>query len=371
MRILHIQKAAGIGGAEKHLSVLLPELHTAGLEIYYVILENPSARKLNDPLIQQMENNGIICKRIPLSSDLDVSAWLSLKKCIAQLKPDILHSHLIQGDLYAALMKFFLKNIRLVSSKHGYDEAFQAKHELNPEKLSDHKNIYYWLSRFSVKQADRIIVISQGLKQLFSEFQRGNEKIRTIQYGYESHQNPALKAAEYFLYIGRLIPFKHPDLLIDAYTLYIQKGGTLPLKIAGSGPSEKLMREKLKTAGLEKQVEFLGRIQNPEKLLSSAVCLCVSSLSEGFGLVSLEAMNASVPVLAFDVPALNEVVVHAETGFLCAPANCDEYSDYMGILAGREELREKMGQAGKIRLHTFFSVRSMVEKTVRVYEELS
>lgn len=104
---------------------------------------------------------------------------------------------------------------------------------------------------FSVKQADALIGISEGISQLLKAIPGGAKKVITIPYGYESEIIPqVIQAAKYILYIGRLIPFKRPDLLMDAYILYRKNGGILPLKIAGSGESEAMMKQKLATEGL-------------------------------------------------------------------------------------------------------------------------
>lgn len=373
MRIVHLQKAAGKGGAEKHLTLLLPALVQAGMEVWYLITETREAAPLNDPIIREMEAGGVQCRRIRMRSDLDPVGLLSLFRAIRKTRPDILHTHLIQGDLYGAIYTFFYKKIYLLSSRHGYDESFQAKYGLNPEFLTREPNLYYRISRFTARRADRIICISEGLTRLVRALP-GVEaaRVRTIPYGYGAEHHPEpLPVPEYLLYVGRLIPFKHPDLLIESYVHYRLGGGLLDLKIAGSGPSETVMREKLSQAGLSETVQFLGRIPQPEQLLPGAACLVVSSLSEGFGLVSLEAMNAGIPILAFDVPALNEVVVHQQTGILCRPGDVQDMANGMHLFAENESLRLEYGQAGRKRLLAEYSVRKMVNQLLEIYRERS
>lgn len=369
MRIVHLQKAAGKGGAEKHLTLLLPALVQAGAEVWYLITETREAAPLNDPIVREMEAGGVRCRRIRMRSDLDPVGLLSLFRAIRKIRPDILHTHLIQGDLYGAIYSFFYKKIYLLSSRHGYEESYQAKYGLNSEFLTREAGLYYRISGFTARRADRIICISEGLTRLVRALPGVDAaRVRTIPYGYgaDTHPEP-LPVPEYLLYVGRLIPFKHPDLLIESYVHYRLGGGLLDLKIAGSGPSEAVMREKLSQAGLSDTVQFLGRIPMPEQLLPGAACLVVSSLSEGFGLVSLEAMNAGIPILAFDVPALNEVVVHRQTGILCRPGDVQDMANGMHLFAEKESLRLEYGQAGRKRLLTDYSVPRMVNQIMEVY----
>jgi glycosyltransferase involved in cell wall biosynthesis len=367
-RILHLQKSAGIGGAEKHLTRLLPGLVKEGYEIHYLISEPKNAQHLNDPLILQLQEHGVTCHRIQMNYDLDPIALGKIFRKIRRIRPDILHTHLIQGDFYGALYKLLFPTTKLISTKHGYEESFQAKYDLNPEFLAQSKNIYYWLTLFSIRQSNQVIGISKGISRVLHAIPGSGEKIKTIWYGYESLR-PYYIADEpkYFLYIGRLIPFKHPEILAEAYIQYRNSGGSLPLFIAGSGPSEAEMKQKLDASGVQHPITFLGRIPNPELLLPDAACLCVSSYSEGFGLVALEAMNAGIPVLAFDVPALNEIVIPEQTGFLCPKGSVPAFAQAMLDFERNPEMRKKMGEAGKLRLEKEFGLNRMVEAVGEIY----
>jgi glycosyltransferase involved in cell wall biosynthesis len=370
-RILHIQKCAGVGGAEKHLSLLLPELVKAGYEVHYLIAEPPNAVKLNDSFISSLLDKGVHCHRVRLKSDLSPIGLGILFKIIRNLKPDILHTHLIQGDLYGALYKTLFPKMILVSTRHGYDEVYQAKFDLSPDRVHDYKNIYYWLSRFAAHKSSGLIGISHGISRLLSAILRDSSKVKTIWYGYESRKViPISEKPSYLYYIGRLIPFKYPGDLISAYVLYRQMGGCLPLKIAGSGEDEAGMKIQLRASAYEADVEFLGRIPNPEAYLFEAACLCVSSHSEGFGLVALEAMNAGLPILAYDVPALNEIVVSGETGILCPKGDVIAFAK--GMLAFEKDagMRTTLGAAGKRRLEEIFTISEMVSKTSNLYDSL-
>lgn len=367
-RILHLQKSAGKGGAEKHLTRLLPALIKEGFEIHYLIVEPSKAKHLNDPLIQEMQAKGIICHRITMHYDLDPIALVKIFQKIKRIQPDILHTHLIQGDFYGALYKTLFSKTKLISTKHGYEEAFQAKYELNPEGLSKSKNIYYWLSLFSIRQCNQLIGISKGISRLMRAFPGASSKVQTVWYGYESKRPYAIsEQPKYFLYIGRLIPFKHPEILTEAYILYRNLGGSLPLYIAGSGSAESEMKARLEKVSLKQTVSFLGRIPNPEELLPEAACLCVSSYSEGFGLVALESMNAGIPVLAFDVPALNEIVIPNETGILCPMGEVKSFAQSMLDFERNPDKRKQMGEAGKLRLEEVFSIKRMAEEVAKVY----
>jgi glycosyltransferase involved in cell wall biosynthesis len=370
MRIVHLQKLAGIGGAEKHLTLLLPELVKEGAEIHYVYLEARGDTRKNTRMITLLEKAEIHCHRISLMASIDPFALLRLMVLIKKLKPTHLHTHLIHGDFYGACMKWIFPKLPLISTKHGYDEAFQAKYELQKESLHKLKNLYYHLAKFSIQKANHVICISKGLQNLFEAFGGVQAKVSTLYYGFHASKNPPkVHKAEYLLYIGRLIPFKHPEKLMQAYILYRNSGGQLPLRIAGDGSEAKAMQQLLKAAGYLEDVKFMGRVPRPEEFLPWAACLCVSSYSEGFGLVILEAMAAAIPVVAFDGPAMNETIQNGQNGILCPLGDIGAFAQAMQLYCENPELRKNAGRAGWQKLQ-HMRVDTMTINTLSIYRSL-
>ena len=113
----------------------------------------------------------------------------------------------------------------------------------------------------------------------------------------------------YFLFAGRLEKIKGILPLIDAYAEYTQRHPSpIPLYIAGSGTTsyEHLVKEKIKHHGLEKQILLLGMRNDILELYQEAKALIVSSLSEGFGFITAEAMFSGCLVIGHDVAGTKE-----------------------------------------------------------------
>jgi glycosyltransferase involved in cell wall biosynthesis len=128
------------------------------------------------------------------------------------------------------------------------------------------------------------------------------------------------KIGNYALFLGRLdIKQKGLDLLLKAWVRLGQDKG-IPLVIAGEGPDRKALEQEVKKAGIEKMVTFAGRLEGTKKreVLSSCRFLVMPSREETFGLTALEAMGISKPVVAFNIPHLNEIVQN-EWGVLVEP----------------------------------------------------
>ena len=119
------------------------------------------------------------------------------------------------------------------------------------------------------------------------------------------------RAGSFVLFIGRLdIHQKGLDLLIAAWVELRHSGALMPLKIAGEGHGREYLEREIEAHGLETTVTLLGRIENDGKLelLRACAFVMMPSRSETFGIVALEAMASSKPVIAFDIDNLNEVL---------------------------------------------------------------
>lgn len=116
---------------------------------------------------------------------------------------------------------------------------------------------------------------------------------------------PSSRVEDYFLLVGRLIPYKRADIAVQAFNRL-----GLPLKIAGTGSELESLRRMARP-----NVEFLGRVGDAElgELYSHCAAL-IFPQEEDFGIVPLEAMAAGRPVIAYRAGGALETVVEGETG---------------------------------------------------------
>ena len=92
---------------------------------------------------------------------------------------------------------------------------------------------------------------------------------------------------------------------------------------------------------------------------------------EGFGIVLLEAMLAGLPVVATRVSAVPEVVADGETGLLVEPGDDAGLAEALGALLADRARAAALGDAGRERARTEFSVARMTERTLAVYGDVT
>ena len=113
VKVLHVHRIGGIGGSERHLLTLLPALAERGVDVSFLGLDDPS--RAPDPFYE-----ALVVPYERLSAPRDLDPRLALRVRRATRKADLVHTHLVHGDVYGALGAR-----RLVSTKHN-DDPFRA-----------------------------------------------------------------------------------------------------------------------------------------------------------------------------------------------------------------------------------------------------
>lgn len=370
MRVLHIQKAAGIGGSERHLLALLPELTRAGIDIHFATLAAPGA----EVFVEDLQEAGIEVTTIGAGPTLNPSALLKLSRLARSFRADIVHTHLIHADVHGQIAATAAR-VPGVSSVHG-TPAFYGREP------------YRSGARLAGRLARRTIAISDHIRDVL---ERGRivprERIRVVKYGiradtWEPAQGvrnatrQALDASSDDTCVvgvaSRLVPHKGHATLIEAFKRLAPDRPGLRLAIAGDGPLREELEQQAKTLP-SGSVVFLGFVKEIGEFMAACDMLVFPTLpefGEGFGLATLEAMASGLPVVASRTASLPEIVIDGLTGFLVEPGSPGALSEAISRLASDDVLRKTMGTAARKRTEETFSLEAMVAGTLAVYDEV-
>jgi N-acetyl-alpha-D-glucosaminyl L-malate synthase BshA len=218
--------------------------------------------------------------------------------------------------------------------------AYLAKHILNSQKLKVITTLhgtditlvgadksFFSVIKFSIEQSDGVTAVSEYLKQrTIEEFQirRTIEVIHNFVDGKKGQdQQPGLCRREKYAPAGEKVlmhasNFRPVKRVSDVVRIFAKVRAQMPCKLllVGEGPERLFIQQLVKELKLRDDVLFLGEVDYIEQVLRCADLLLLPSEQESFGLVALEAMNCSVPVIGAHVGGVPEVVVDGETGFL-------------------------------------------------------
>jgi glycosyltransferase involved in cell wall biosynthesis len=165
--------------------------------------------------------------------------------------------------------------------------------------------------------------------------------------------------------VGRFAEQKDQRLLLRAFA---DLNCPAKLQFAGDGPSRASVVSEVSQLGLMDRVEFLGQRFDVAGLLERAHIFALATKWEGFPLSILEAMRAGLPVIASNVGGVPEAVTDGKTGFIVEPSNVNMLHDRLQELVASPALRQKMGQEGRKRYESLFTLEPMLQKTLTVYQ---
>lgn len=172
------------------------------------------------------------------------------------------------------------------------------------------------------------------------------------------------------LSIGRLVPDKAQEILIQAFARLLPHHPTAQLWLVGDGPRRPDLA-KLLAATLPggQATLFPGQI-DLRPFYQQATCFALSSRTEALPNVVLEAMAAGLPVVATRVGGVPEAVAAGQTGWLVPPNDPDALGQALSRLLGDEQQRRQFGLAGRQRVLQEFSLSQMVQRYEAVFEHV-
>lgn len=194
------------------------------------------------------------------------------------------------------------------------------------------------LSAAGLKRAVRII--SNGVQ--LASFARLPADVSQTRQRFHLPEKPIL------ISVGRLDAEKNVQHILQAFPA-VRQSVDAHLLIVGHG-SERAMLERLaEELGIRAFVTFTGLVPQDAlpQLLAVADCFVIASTTETQSLATVEAMAASLPVVAVDALALPELVEHGENGFLFAPGDTGALAAALIRILGDHALRERMGRRSR------------------------
>jgi glycosyltransferase involved in cell wall biosynthesis len=172
-------------------------------------------------------------------------------------------------------------------------------------------------------------------------------------------------------FIGRLVPHKGVDVILDALT---ELPADVVFLVIGSGPRLRALVAQARRLGVEDRVRFCPNVSDvdlPRYLALADVFVFPSqNRLEGFGLAVAEAMAAGLPVVVADMPGVREVIEPGVEGLLAEPLIASDVAAKVRRLLDDPALARRMGAAGRRRAEARYGLATVVGQLLRLYEAL-
>ena len=275
-------------------------------------------------------------------------AYFFAEKLISENKYDLSHSFFTTPCGFISLILKWQYKIPFVVSLRGSDVP----------GYSDRFTMLYKfitpLVRLIWSNANAVIANSEGLKSL-ALLTNKKQKIGVIYNGTDIHDfrpDAQKKSADKFIITpgaSRITKRKGLKYLIRAIDELAPKYPNLYLKIMGEGNEKENLELMVRKLGIEKNVEFLGRIprEKTTPYYQEANLFVLPSLNEGMSNAMLEALASGLPLIATDTGGSKELVRDGENGFIVKTKDDQDLAEKIEKLINDKELCEKMGTASR------------------------
>jgi glycosyltransferase involved in cell wall biosynthesis len=326
-----------VGGTESQSISLAIELRSRGWNPVFFLFHKPGE------MIQTLDQESlrweffeIQFRRNPIMGLLN---FISAGRKLASIKPKILYSQLMESNFLGyILVNTFLKKSSHIIGIRGY--------------LNVNNQFVSRLYRNVIKKSKLVIVNSRELVNYFPNKLSDHPNVLTISNGVymKSARSGSANGVPTVTVLSNFHDYKGHDLLLESLTMM---HSPLRLNLIGDGPmlSEMKHRAALLPANIE--IIFHGLTMDPIPTLSASDFLILPSRHEGLPNAVLEAMSVGLPVVAFDIPGVNELIINEVTGLLVRPFEIKPLAQAIERLANNSSFRKQLGKEAHSRAEDF------------------
>lgn len=377
MRVLHLITWLVPGGIERWLLSMLRSVNRSHVEMD-ICCKGAGI----GPLAQEAQALGARVYHCPLRPT-HLGYIQGLTKIMKLGNYDIVHNHLA---LYSGVGVFAARRsgFPVISSFHSL--SFPAQVIPRLPLLHKLRDIYgKWSINYALSRSDLITGCSQAVLDSVALIRAlPPDRTKVLYYGVEVSTplgederrafREELGIREEKVIITNVASFrlvKNHAGLIRVAEQVISQDRRAHFVLVGDGPLRPEMEALVEARALSSHFSFLGIRSDVERLLGCSDIFFFTSFSEGLGLVILEAMAAGLPVVASDLAAFKETVVEGETGFLWPLQDEAGLASRLLDFVVNPNKRQDMGQAGRERVKSRFSLEQAAKGLCQIYESVS
>jgi len=299
--------------------------------------------------------------------------FLTLFRLLRKERFDLIHAHwIIPQGLSVIMVRTLLRNkTPVICTSHGGD-LFALRGRL-----------FHWLKQQVINSCDLLTVVSNAMRNTVLDMGVAPEKVKVISMGVDLAHfytlDPAIdRSNNELLFVGRLVEKKGLDVLLKAMPQVIKVYPDAYLTIAGAGPMEGQLKNIVREKNLTGKVAFLGmRPQSELPLLYRRAAIAVfpfvvaeSGDQEGLGLVVIEAMGCGCPVIASDLPAIHDSIIHEKNGLMVSAGSPESLALAITKLLSDAELRLQLSSRARNSVVDKFDWQQIAYRYSRLYRKV-
>jgi glycosyltransferase involved in cell wall biosynthesis len=383
LNVVHIITRLILGGAQENTLITCKGLAARGHDMTLITgpALGPEGELFEQTKNQKFKTIVIDSLRRQINPIYDIPAYNKIKKLLAEIRPDIVHTHSAKAGILGRFAAYNLKNRpKIVHSVHGL-----SFHEYQNCLLN---RFYITVEKAAAKKTDAFISVADAMTQKSLAAGIGRAEQYTTAYSAieeEQFLTPIIEQrrkdfrkkydipdnAIVLVTIARLFHLKGHEFIIESAKELARRFDNCIWLFVGDGILKDGLQKQITDYGLTDKFRFTGLlpVEQMPLVIQSSDILVHCSLREGLARVLPQAMLCGKAAVSFDIDGAAEVV-NPDTGRLVEPANVKQLTEVCAELIADEGLRTKLGRAGREFVREKFAPDVMVDKIEQVYKGL-
>lgn len=370
IKVLQFICSTGFYGAERWILALSKHLPPELIECDLVVTDE--AQNQNLELVNQYQKQCAFIGKvhhIRMRGRFDLKAFGLLKQLIVSEKIDIIHTHGYKSDILGVIAAK-MAGIKCIVTPHGFENAEDLK-------LRAFIHLGGLMMRFGT-------VVAPLSKQLVKDSQKygvPSAKIKYIQNGVdlsevnETRLDTTKVAAKQPLvkrigFIGQMISRKNIKDILDIFDTLHAADPQLELVFLGDGDERIALENYAKTLKSNDSIQFLGFRDDRLELLKSFDLFVMTSTLEGIPRCLMEAQAMGIPVAAYDIPGIDQLIKHGENGLLAPLHDKQQLTTYWQTLLTDQNYAQKLVENGMKFVEEHYSAARMANEYMELFTEL-
>ena len=352
MRIVHVVIGGDVAGGQMVALELARAARAAGHDVSFV---SPSGGQF----LELVHDEGLEARVVPIRGALDLGALAGLTSVFRRV--DLVHTHGHFAVNVVSRVAGRLAGARVLSHMH-IENTFREGLGRRAQVALDNLTARLCFAIVAVSDATRESLVRQGYPA---------DRMVTVHNGLDPGPHvDAVRLSDQpvVLEVARLAEVKGQRTLLAALPRIDATAVFVGRDLERGGAYETVLRAEADRLGVADRVVFAGHRDDVPALLAGCDVFCLPSTREGLPLVVLEAMAQRKPVVASAVGGTPELVVNGETGLLVPPGDAEALAQALIRVLEDPALASRLGNAGRERVVTEFSLRAMTAPVLELYD---
>jgi len=367
INILQFICPTGFYGAERWILALARHLPKDQIRCDLAVTLENNSKDLE--LVKKYRQDYGETFEIPMSNRFDLGVIKKLVSLIKERDIDIIHTHGYKSDILGVIAAR-KAGIKCIVTPHGFENVKDPKLRL-----------FIWLGCKAMGYADRVVPLSPQLMEDSRRMGVKDNKLVYIQNGVDLSEveeqrqkaNPLknVNGEKRIGFVGQMISRKNIFDILDIFEKLFANNNNIRLIFVGDGDQRSELEFYAKKLESSDKIDFLGFRDDRLELLQSFDLFVMTSTLEGIPRCLMEACAMGIPVAAYDIPGIDQLITHEETGLLAALKDKNTLKLYWEKLLCDEQYATPLAENARQYVQTHYSASRMANEYLDLFKQLT